>query len=319
VFFDDLIITHTKGKVLQEDHYYPYGLSISALSSTAPLSKPNNFKLSGNEEQAEFDFNVYDFNARTYDPALGRFMNIDPMAGERVWINPYNYVQNNPLVRTDALGMLDNYYLFEDGSMQVVETDDQSNTYFYVDNETGQHELGTFDKNENGLIGLDEFSYSSDGVQAGFEVSEGNLSESFMSGDALGALLGALADSGVTDLVINRVSNSDGTTPGDSKTHKNGNNFDSRFLRNDGSNDPLDLRTGFDKVDLNRTNSFNSSLKKFGFTNPRATKNIEIQNAGIIELEMPIIKQVPGTTHLSNHNDHQHNERFRPRITRHKR
>jgi hypothetical protein len=55
VFFDDLIITHTKGKVLQEDHYYPFELGIAALSRTAPLSKPNNFKYNGFEEQTEFD------------------------------------------------------------------------------------------------------------------------------------------------------------------------------------------------------------------------------------------------------------------------
>jgi hypothetical protein len=49
VFFDDLIITHTKGKVLQEDHYYPFGMNINALSSSAPLSKPNKLKYHGQE------------------------------------------------------------------------------------------------------------------------------------------------------------------------------------------------------------------------------------------------------------------------------
>ncbi len=47
VFFDDLKVTHTKGHILQEDHYYPFGMSISALSSSAPLSKPNQFKYNG--------------------------------------------------------------------------------------------------------------------------------------------------------------------------------------------------------------------------------------------------------------------------------
>ena len=74
------MITHTKSKILQEDHYYPFGANISALSSSAPLSKPNRYKLSGNEEQTDFDFNVYDFNARMYDPILGRFMQVDIMA-----------------------------------------------------------------------------------------------------------------------------------------------------------------------------------------------------------------------------------------------
>jgi RHS repeat-associated protein len=80
VFFDDLIITHTKGKVLQEDHYYPFGLNISALSSTAPLSKPNKFKYNGKEEQTEFDLDWYDYGARMYDAQIGRWNHVDPLA-----------------------------------------------------------------------------------------------------------------------------------------------------------------------------------------------------------------------------------------------
>jgi RHS repeat-associated protein len=98
------------------DSYYPFGANISALSSSAPLSKPNRYKLSGNEEQTEFDFNVYDFNARTYDPILGRFMQVDPMADKRTWVNPYNYVQNNPMIRLDPEGTED-WYLNENGDL----------------------------------------------------------------------------------------------------------------------------------------------------------------------------------------------------------
>jgi RHS repeat-associated protein len=116
VYFDELEITHNKGAILQEDHYYPFGANISALSSSAPLSKPNRYKLSGNEEQTEFDFNVYDFNARTYDPILGRFMQVDPMADKRTWVNPYNYVQNNPMIRLDPEGTED-WYLNENGDL----------------------------------------------------------------------------------------------------------------------------------------------------------------------------------------------------------
>ncbi|WP_170827515.1 DUF6443 domain-containing protein [Roseivirga sp. 4D4] len=120
VFFDDLRITHTKGAILQEDHYYPFGMNINALSSTAPLSKPNQFKLSGNEEQTEFDFNVYDFNARFYDDALGRFMNIDPMADLRNWVTPYNYVQNNPLILVDPTGLLEYRLNTETGELEQI-------------------------------------------------------------------------------------------------------------------------------------------------------------------------------------------------------
>jgi RHS repeat-associated protein len=106
VFFDDLIITHTKGKVLQEDHYYPFGLGIAALSSTAPLSKPNRYKFNGGTEfNTDFDFNTYETLFRGYDPALGRFMQIDPLADFMPGINPYQFAFDNPVLLNDPDGL----------------------------------------------------------------------------------------------------------------------------------------------------------------------------------------------------------------------
>ncbi|GHE76042.1 RHS repeat domain-containing protein [Roseivirga thermotolerans] len=106
VYFDDLRITHTKSKILQEDHYYPFGGSITALSSTAPLSKPNRYKYNGFEEQSEFDLGWYDYQARFYDPQLGRFMQVDPAADLMRRHSPYNYAFDNPIRFIDPDGMM---------------------------------------------------------------------------------------------------------------------------------------------------------------------------------------------------------------------
>jgi RHS repeat-associated protein len=112
-------------------------MNINALSSSAPMSMPNKFKLSGNEEQTDFDWNVYDFNARGYDAVLGRFMQVDPLADEREWLNPYNYGQNNPLLNVDPTGMLDSTYVQQqDGSFEVTYNGTRTDDYHFLDGST---------------------------------------------------------------------------------------------------------------------------------------------------------------------------------------
>lgn len=116
-------------KVIEENHYYPFGLkhtgynsdqlmyvkeaSVLRIKPKPPLFKTSyNYKYNGKELQDELGLNVYDYGARNYDPALGRWMNIDPLAeNSRRW-TPYNYAYNNPI-----------YYIDPDG-MQAIDNDD---------------------------------------------------------------------------------------------------------------------------------------------------------------------------------------------------
>lgn len=105
-YFDDLKVTHQKGPVLQEDHYYPFGMNINALSSTALLMKGNDFRYNGFELQQDFDLNLYDYQARYYDPQLGRFLQTDPAADLMRRHGVYNYAFDNPIRFIDPDGMM---------------------------------------------------------------------------------------------------------------------------------------------------------------------------------------------------------------------
>jgi RHS repeat-associated protein len=115
VLFDNLVVTHNSGPVVEETHYYPFGLTMEGISSHAlkGLNYPENKKgYNGNELQSEefADGNgleLYDFNARTYDPQLGRFIQIDPLLENgQESLTPYHFAYNNPPLLSDPDGKL---------------------------------------------------------------------------------------------------------------------------------------------------------------------------------------------------------------------
>ena len=61
----------------------------------------------GNESQSDFGLNIYDFNARYYDPAIGRFLQIDPLAEVAPDLTPYRFGFNNPILYNDPLGLFE--------------------------------------------------------------------------------------------------------------------------------------------------------------------------------------------------------------------
>ena len=103
------------------------------------MAPENKYLYNGKELNGDYEINLMDYGARWYDGAIGRFTGVDPLASERSWVSPYNYVQNNPILRIDPTGALDWIYdQQEDGSYQRregVENDGGENHHTFHNND----------------------------------------------------------------------------------------------------------------------------------------------------------------------------------------
>jgi RHS repeat-associated protein len=109
VYFDDLAVMHHTGPLLEETHYYPFGLTMAGISSKALTGAvENKCKFNEIEQSTDLGLNQYDAFYRNLDPQIGRFWQIDPKAIDE--ISPYASMLNNPITHCDPLGDTTTYY-----------------------------------------------------------------------------------------------------------------------------------------------------------------------------------------------------------------
>ncbi len=194
----------TTSEILEENNYYPFGLKHKGYNAVVNSSNVAlKYKYNGKEFNNELGYNVYDYQARHYDPAIGKWLQIDPLAQEISSWSQYNYAFDNPIryIDPDGRAPFDITLLGENNSSITIKTDliDVS-----VDASGLVGDLGgnyTFEGDDILVAGLDivgtlDPTPVSDALAAGIEFNNGNIVGGILSGLGMLSYIGDLAKVG---------------------------------------------------------------------------------------------------------------------------
>ena len=96
------VVVNASGTVTQRNHYYPFGTAFA--ENTVDEQKKQPYKYNGKELDQMHGLNLYDYSARYYESAVGRFTSVDPLAEKYYSWSPYVYGGNNPILNIDPDG-----------------------------------------------------------------------------------------------------------------------------------------------------------------------------------------------------------------------
>lgn len=150
-FLPGVVTADEQGTVCQENHYYPYGDGFADARIPAQ-TRDNRYKFCGKEYGS--GSGLYDFSARFLNPVAGRFLTLDPAAGETPSLSPYLYCAANPLNVVDPDGRHLEVRRNEDGTYTIEGGQANSDRNIYLNYGTeGQSVIGTM---------LTEYSFMND-------------------------------------------------------------------------------------------------------------------------------------------------------------
>uniref|UniRef100_UPI0022E71249 RHS repeat-associated core domain-containing protein n=1 Tax=Bacteroides bouchesdurhonensis TaxID=1841855 RepID=UPI0022E71249 len=93
------VVADKDGNVEETNAYYPFGGTFTSTASVQP------YKYNGKELDAKNGLNWYDYGARHYDAAIGRWHVVDPMSEKYYSSSLYMYCANNPIKYIDPTGL----------------------------------------------------------------------------------------------------------------------------------------------------------------------------------------------------------------------
>jgi RHS repeat-associated protein len=98
----DMTTDPETNEVLDEQNYYPFGMEMAG-NWLEDKGRASNYRFNGKEFNE--DIGLYAYGYRYYDPAIGRFIGVDPIADQFPHVSTYNYAENDPIVNIDLHGL----------------------------------------------------------------------------------------------------------------------------------------------------------------------------------------------------------------------
>jgi RHS repeat-associated protein len=129
--------------VVAANDYYPFG---QRMPGRTYQSGDYRYGFNGKEkdEEGEWgDLTHYDYGFRIYNPAIGRFLRVDPLAADYAAWSPYNYVMGNPIrnIDPDGRSVEDDFRLNKDGSLTLLRKTGSSTHTIYNFDESASIEI----------------------------------------------------------------------------------------------------------------------------------------------------------------------------------
>ena len=170
-FFDDFKITHTKSPIISADDYYPFGLAIQQNSYQREGATDQKYKFQGQEHQDDLDLGWVQFKYRMHDPAIGRFMVVDPLAEDYLYNSPYAFSENKVIAHVELEGLEAEWFALS-----------FANSKERIRNERGEAAAKDFQESVSDAaggaallgLGLTPVGFAEDIVDLGIAISSGN-------------------------------------------------------------------------------------------------------------------------------------------------